>query len=672
MKQLIKQPFFWFLFYFVALLLPPTLFSREFRKISQNLSSYDYDENPPVKVIFVNHAHNSNKLSLSIDMRPVDPTFTYSEQWSAAPDWSNTSAEGFQEYFQDTKPAKILNKYELYSLAEFRAFLKTLLGYKKHIQKKHTELVKRSRFTHFWAKLWSAARDTTSPSHMQNFIKKMYDELVQKEEQINQLQRLYHAYKDCPPLSVKHSQLVSQRMHASQQSLNKNLQHSSDKNNWFDVDPIFIDSFNLDRSTFGLTGTPVQHFLQEEFHDIAQETAQAWIYHKNNSYVEQLVKKNVTCIKNGIAQNQSGNVAKAAHLADIGWAILDHIQALGEGVFQGAENVALAFLHPIETVQGTAKGVAQCTYYLGQATLEAIDLSILAVTDQNAACKKLQTWKQNFTKLANTVNEQWQITSNRDITKFISRFAAEILVTHQAFRALHELFSVVRTNTTKLVQKTQKVTKSIPQATAATKTAKESVTVNEVVTHKQPIFKQIKKSTKKLAGEISNTELIRRFNIAEYNPSIGDLKKLEIAVKKLKDIKGALGTNGPLRNALRFGKKSCEPGELNTARGAIYELEKALELIEQNEFPLEFGKHLKFESTSREFDIITNKRLIECKNRNWSKMTVQELENTKAKFGMQIKVAKVLNKIFEVHSKNSLPDILKQFFRENGISFIEG
>ena len=120
-----------------------------------------------------------------------------------------------------------------------------------------------------------------------------------------------------------------------------------------------------------------------------------------------MVNKNVTCIKSGIAHNQSGNVIEATCLADIGWAILDHIQAIGEGVFCGVGNVVQAFLHPIDTVQGIARGVAQCAYYLGQAILEAIDLSILAVTDQSAAQKKLQTWKQNFIQLADTIDEQW-------------------------------------------------------------------------------------------------------------------------------------------------------------------------------------------------------------------------------------------------------------------------
>lgn len=236
MEQLIKQLFCWFVFFYVVLLFSPTLFSYEFGKISQDLFSYNYNERLTEKVTFIDYTNNSNepRLSFGVGIRPVEQTFTYSEQSNVSPDWSNTSAEDFQECFQDIKSAEILENYDLYSLAEFRAFIKTLLGYKKHIQKKDKELCKRSGFTHFLAKLWSAVWGISSPSHMQNFIKKMNDELVQKAQQINQLRHLYSTYTDYQPSYIKHSQLVSQRIRALQQSLNKDLQHSFGKNNWSD------------------------------------------------------------------------------------------------------------------------------------------------------------------------------------------------------------------------------------------------------------------------------------------------------------------------------------------------------------------------------------------------------------------------------------------------------
>ena len=262
MKQLIKQPFSWFISCLIILLFPSALFS------------YGYDDSRTARITFTNQTHKP-KLSFGVRVRPAGETPTYSERSNAWLDWSNTSAEDFQEYFQDIKPAKILNNYELYPLAKFRAFLKTLLGYKKHIQKQHKTLFKRKKFTHFLAKVWAKIRETSSPSRMQNFIQQMHHELVRKEEQINQLRHLYSAYKNCQPSYIKHSQLVSQRMCASQQSLEKDLQHLLVKSNWSDVDPIFIDTFNLANSSFDLNGTPIQHALQKEFHDIAQKTAHA-------------------------------------------------------------------------------------------------------------------------------------------------------------------------------------------------------------------------------------------------------------------------------------------------------------------------------------------------------------------------------------------------------------
>ncbi len=132
MKQLIKQSFFWLVSCFIVLLFPSVLFS------------YDYDESRTARITFTDHIYKP-RLSFDIVIRPVEQTSIYSEQPNACPDWSNTSTQNFQKYFQDIKPAKILANYELYPLAEFRAFLKTLLGYKKHILKKHEELLKRKK-----------------------------------------------------------------------------------------------------------------------------------------------------------------------------------------------------------------------------------------------------------------------------------------------------------------------------------------------------------------------------------------------------------------------------------------------------------------------------------------------------------------------------------------------
>ena len=210
------------------------------------------------------------------------------------------------------------------------------------------------------------------------------------EQQLHQLSSLYKSWKNYQ-LSYKQIQRLPQRICALKQSLNTDLQCSPYKSNWSHIDPTFIQEFSIDSSRFDLNGSKLQHVLQKEFHDIAQETALAWMRHRNNAYIQQLIEKNITCIKKGITYNQAGKIIEATRFADIAWAILDHIQALGKGVYQGVNNTLQTFLHPIDTIQGTAQAIYTITYSLGQATLEAIDLSILAVTDQNAAHKKLQS-----------------------------------------------------------------------------------------------------------------------------------------------------------------------------------------------------------------------------------------------------------------------------------------
>ena len=296
------------------------------------------------------------------------------------------------------------------------------------------------------------------------------------------LSNLRSTYKKYRKLHTNYCKRLSERIRALQQSLSENLQCSLQKTNWSNINPTFVHAFNLNSSTFDLNGIQLQHVLQKEFRDIVQKTALAWTHHRNNTYIQQLVEKNITCIKIGIAHNQSGKVIEAARFADIGWAILDHIQALGKGVCQGTSNIIETFFHPIETIQGAVRNIAQCTYYLGQATLEAIDLSILAVTDQNAARKKLQTWKQNFIELADTISEQWRVTSSHDITQLVTCFATEIFLTGKAFHGLDGLFSFARINSTKLIGKAQKVTESVPRVTTS-----EGITtcVNKAVKHTQ-------------------------------------------------------------------------------------------------------------------------------------------------------------------------------------------
>jgi hypothetical protein len=159
---------------------------------------------------------------------------------------------------------------------------------------------------------------------------------------------------------------------------------------------------------------------------------------------------------------------------------------------------------------------------------------------------------------------------------------------------------------------------------------------------------------------------------ALLDESIGNLAHLEQAAEAIKDIPGALDNNGPLTKLLDCGKKGSDTGKLAVARGAAYEVEAAYNLIQKGEEVIGLGEHIQYGSTSREFDIITKNKLIECKNINWAKNVRDPNNSMPIRFGAQAKIAKGHGKIFEIHSKQAIPDEWKHWFREKNITFIEG
>ncbi len=160
-------------------------------------------------------------------------------------------------------------------------------------------------------------------------------------------------------------------------------------------------------------------------------------------------------------------------------------------------------------------------------------------------------------------------------------------------------------------------------------------------------------------------------SLAGYDSSLGNLKKLEEAANMFKDNPSAIAKDGPLTRLLKCGKAGkpagSSVGNLGSARGAAYELEKASDLAKAGEKIVGFGRKL----GGREFDIETATKLIECKNIDWKKIN-DIAGNMKSTFGEQAEIAKSVNKIFEVHSKNSVPEAWVKWFTSKGIKVVEG
>lgn len=223
---------------------------------------------------------------------------------------------------------------------------------------------------------------------------------------------------------------------------------------WPNFDAHFVQKFDLLHNKPEIVeGVELQHILGEEFYDITKKTEVLWRQHYEDRYIQQLIEKSVACIKEGTACNKSGEVVKASIFADVGWAILDHIQAIGEGMYQGTIKTMDVFFHPIKITKNSSGGAKQFIHSLGQVTLEIIDFYMLAIKNPNAAQKKLQIWQQNFLALLNKISQEWHIKTNRDITKFVATFVTERVAIHGVFNGLGKVFMVARINAAKLAQK---------------------------------------------------------------------------------------------------------------------------------------------------------------------------------------------------------------------------
>jgi len=267
--------------------------------------------------------------------------------------------------------------------------------------------------------------------------------------------------------------------------------------------------------------------------------------------------------------------------------------------------------------------------------------------------------------------EQVKTVSLKDAARFGSKAIADVMLLHGATKVIS---SVAKGFTSTLLDCMRKGTQAVD--VAATVEGVPVACAEEIASFMKTV-EEVGGGAEITADVVTISSRARKaldaFKIIEYDPIIGDLSKLEKAIDKFKNIPGALENNGPLLKVLELGKKGAKPGCLRTAHGAMYEIEAALELIEEGEEIAAFGKQLRLgDKAMREFDIMTSTKLIECKNIDWSEAIKKNINDIYGQLGEQLTIAKSHNKVFEVRSKNAIPVEVKNWFIKNGIQFFEG
>jgi hypothetical protein len=405
-----------------------------------------------------------------------------------------------------------------------------------------------------------------------------------------------------------------------------------------------------------------------------------------------------------LMSNKAGDIVTTSYTLDTCWAIIDFGKkaahytyatgiAVTEGIIEGAVEALCGAVntvcHPVKAAQEVANSFVTAGYCLGKLTYK--------IAEHAAICDMMEINSEHAEQMIRehscdssvffAVYEAAKDVSAQDIARVGTKTVADMMLLHGATKVIS---SITKTALPMFVNAMRKGAQSTEVAVTA-----EGIPVRcaEEIASLMNDIEKVGGSSEIIAAavEVANEayELLRTFNISKYDASIGNLKKLEQAIERFKNIPGALTKDGALFKALEYGqkaevltdaKKILEiKGRLTTARGAMYEVEKALELMEAGENILYLGEKIALPNVLkglpnvgyRDFDITTATKLIECKNINWPEWVGPRSDRIRGNLIGQLTIAQNKGKIFEFYSKQMIPDQWKSWLMKNGIKFFE-
>lgn len=200
------------------------------------------------------------------------------------------------------------------------------------------------------------------------------------------------------------------------------------------------------------TGTYVQHHAHEECASALNQLADT----RQNTLLNTIDTLTLNCAVNGMCAAQAGMVVEAYTLADICWAALDCIEAIGQGVLQGGYATGHTFRHPIQTVTNTAKSIGTLGCYIAKALCTLSDLSITAYQNPEKAATQWHTYCANAKKLYTTIKAHLSEMKLRDAIRGTATITTETILTGKCLHTFHQFAKKSLVTATELAEKMRK------------------------------------------------------------------------------------------------------------------------------------------------------------------------------------------------------------------------
>lgn len=424
-------------------------------------------------------------------------------------------------------------------------------------------------------------------------------------------------------------------------------------------------------------GNTLQQHIHDEFVTNLNRTAMFHVKHGSNPEVRQILESAVEFTHVGIAYNNAGHVKQAMEISNLVSAIIDYGLAVAQGVGDGIVNTVHALSHPIDTATNIVNAAKTVGYYLGKVLYEILDIECTFGIDPVADQQRLLAYEKNIKAINHAIHEKYEKLSGPEMVRAATAITTEAWLTGKCLGAAKTFYGRAHAKALELASKVEQGVATAPELLASAEglevlVANEAAETVMLSTAENTAFGG---ATRTVSSKLKTMH--EPITWHELDPSLGDITKLQKSEELLKNIPTPDKLQHPLVTLVENGKSNATSGNLGTARGALYELEVAVELEAKGEKVLKFGErigkknHLNQE-IFKEFDIIAENKLIECKNLNWETIPSKKMNDLQGLFQEQNLIAKHHNKTFEVYSKQPIPTNLKEWFNKKNIIFHEG
>lgn len=419
------------------------------------------------------------------------------------------------------------------------------------------------------------------------------------------------------------------------------------------------------------TGNQMQQQLHKELLGIIKEVSS--IQHKTKA--KELILDGVAV---GQELNHAGYVSQGYSIANMCHGLLEYTKGLAEGASHAIVRWGHAIMHPVDTIHKVGKGI----YDLGQAIRnvtaiysryldDVYEISQLSQTNRKLAIERTLQSADKYQHLLTSLEKVCKQYSNslanmdkRELGQFVGDTAMDIYLFNRAISIAAKVSKFAKLEVFEAYTKA-KTALTAEEVAAATVEGLEVKVAQEAA----QVSRQAVEAT------IAHPEIVQVFDITRFEASIGNLQKVQDGLHLLEKIPGHKELIKILENT---GLKGNSAG-IATARGAMYELETAIDLINKGEEVIHLGRKVAcIDEVTREtikiidVDIETIGKFIECKNYFWEKVPSDAIRRLEKQLQRLQKAASQNGKVLELHSKNKLPETLKAWLLQEKISFIEG